>query len=123
MGEAFKRQLKYDGTYSRITFICSKTDDISITEATDSLGIDEEMAADWERIDSINNEKKFLKQTLKDLQESRVVYTEMMSDADDLLDIWEVCIDPIVLHTHRQFVPSSPVIICPGVTNECQTGS
>lgn len=29
LGESFKRQLKYDGTYSRITFICSKSDDIS----------------------------------------------------------------------------------------------
>jgi hypothetical protein len=30
LGESFKRQLKYDGTYSRVTFICSKTDDISV---------------------------------------------------------------------------------------------
>jgi len=29
LGESFKRQLKYDGKFSRITFICSKTDDIS----------------------------------------------------------------------------------------------
>jgi hypothetical protein len=46
LGESFKRQLKFDGTYSRITFICSKTDDISITEAADSLGLDDEMAED-----------------------------------------------------------------------------
>jgi hypothetical protein len=31
LGESFKRQLKYDGTYSRVTFICSKTDDISVS--------------------------------------------------------------------------------------------
>jgi hypothetical protein len=29
LGESLKRQLKYDGTYYRITFICSKSDDIS----------------------------------------------------------------------------------------------
>lgn len=32
LGESFKRQLKYDGTYSRVTFICSKTDDISVSD-------------------------------------------------------------------------------------------
>lgn len=38
LGESFKRQLKMDGGFSAVTFICSKTDDISIQEAQDSLG-------------------------------------------------------------------------------------
>ncbi|KAG9237561.1 hypothetical protein BJ875DRAFT_481201 [Amylocarpus encephaloides] len=46
LGESFKRQLKFDGIYSRVTFICSKTDDISITEATESLDLEEDMTED-----------------------------------------------------------------------------
>lgn len=50
LGESFKRQLKYDGIYSRITFICSKTDDISTTEAAESLKIDDQLAGEWEKM-------------------------------------------------------------------------
>jgi len=39
LGESFKRQLKYDGTYSRITFICSKTDDISVCKFDHFSGV------------------------------------------------------------------------------------
>jgi septal ring factor EnvC (AmiA/AmiB activator) len=34
---SFKRQLQFDGTYSRITVICSKADDLSVTEAVKVL--------------------------------------------------------------------------------------
>jgi hypothetical protein len=44
LGDSFKRQLKYDGGFSSVTFICSKTDDISITEAIHSLELDDEVA-------------------------------------------------------------------------------
>ena len=43
LGESFKRQLKIDGAYNSVTFICSKTDDISLTEAIDSLKLDEKL--------------------------------------------------------------------------------
>ncbi|RDW67742.1 hypothetical protein BP6252_09138 [Coleophoma cylindrospora] len=89
LGESFKRQLKYDGTYSRVTFICSKTDDISITEAMDSLGLEEEMAADWAEIDENERQQKALKKKIEDMKESRAVYGDVMTDAEDALDIWE----------------------------------
>ncbi len=88
LGESFKRQLKFDGTYSRITFICSKTDDISIMEATDSLGLEEEMAADWEKIDELEARKRSLKQDLDNLKESKDVYTEVMNDPDVSIEEW-----------------------------------
>jgi len=89
LGESFKRQLKFDGIYSRITFICSKTDDISIIEASDSLGLEEEMAADWQKIDELEREQRALKQSVKDLRESKAVYTAVINDADDNMDIWD----------------------------------
>ena len=89
LGESFKRQLKFDGTYSRITFICSKTDDISITEAADSLGLEEEMAGDWEKIDTLGREQRDLRRTIGDLKESKGVFTELLNDADDAIEIWD----------------------------------
>ncbi|KAK4218543.1 hypothetical protein QBC37DRAFT_437200 [Rhypophila decipiens] len=47
LGDSFKRQLKYDGTYSAVTFICSKTDDISVTEAAESLEIEDAIHDSW----------------------------------------------------------------------------
>ncbi|GAW11202.1 hypothetical protein ANO14919_005440 [Xylariales sp. No.14919] len=43
LGAQFKRQLQLDGNYSNVTFVCSKTDDISIKEAADDLGLSDEV--------------------------------------------------------------------------------
>ncbi|KAK4043526.1 hypothetical protein C8A01DRAFT_43650 [Parachaetomium inaequale] len=32
LGDSFKRQLQFDGTYSKVTMICSKTDEFSVTD-------------------------------------------------------------------------------------------
>jgi hypothetical protein len=72
--ESFKRQLKYDGTYSRVTFICSKTDDISTTEAADTLNLEDRVGSDWAKEDEIEDEKKTLQQEVKDLIESKGCY-------------------------------------------------
>jgi len=37
MGESFKRQMQLDGTYTNTIMICSKTDHITVTEATKDL--------------------------------------------------------------------------------------
>jgi hypothetical protein len=89
LGESFKRQLKFDGTYSRITFICSKTDDISITEASDSLGLEDKMSPEWDRIDSIEKNIRDLKKLVGDLKDEKRVYTDLGDDADDAVEKWE----------------------------------
>ncbi|RWA10794.1 hypothetical protein EKO27_g4316 [Xylaria grammica] len=43
LGAQFKRQLQLDGNYSNVTFVCSKTDDISIKEAASDLGLSDEV--------------------------------------------------------------------------------
>lgn len=95
LGESFKRQLKFDGTYSRITFICSKTDDISITEASDSLGLEDRMGPDWEKIDEIEKQVRELKQSTKDLKDSRAVYLEVMNDCEEQIEVWEELKDKV----------------------------
>lgn len=39
LGERFRQQLKLDGNYLNVTFICSKTDDINVDEAADVFGL------------------------------------------------------------------------------------
>ncbi|KAK6219041.1 hypothetical protein LQW54_002543 [Pestalotiopsis sp. IQ-011] len=56
MGESFKLQLKLDGKYDRVSFICSKTDDISIVEASNSFRLDEEISACQRKLQDIQVE-------------------------------------------------------------------
>ena len=89
LGESFKRQLKMDGGFSTVTFICSKTDDISLTEAQDSLGLEQEMGDLWRKSDQLNKEKKFHQQQVKDLTEAKDDFGAALEAADEELDVWE----------------------------------
>jgi hypothetical protein len=89
LGESFKLQLKFDGIYSRITFICSKTDDISITEAADSLGLEERVETQWEMVDAIEERQRWLRQNLGKVVESKSVYTERIGMFDDEIEEWD----------------------------------
>jgi hypothetical protein len=42
LGSSFKRQLQFDGAYSRIAVICSKADDLSVTEVLKAIPEDSE---------------------------------------------------------------------------------
>ena len=89
LGESFKRQLKMDGGFNAVTFICSKTDDISLLEAQDSLDLGDELGALWAEIEEAGQSLKDLKKQREDLKESKMVYSELMNDADDELEIWD----------------------------------
>ena len=83
LGESFKRQLKMDGGFSSVTFICSKTDNISLTEASDSLGLDEENGPAWEEIVPHAKKQKELKKELKALAETKTTCGETVADVDE----------------------------------------
>ena len=89
MGDSFKRQLKYDGTYSAVSFICSKTDDISITEAAESLGLENEISESWNQAEALKKEKKMLQQKIKELQDTKTTYGETIEEYETKLDVWE----------------------------------
>ncbi|TGO22096.1 hypothetical protein BPAE_0182g00030 [Botrytis paeoniae] len=89
LGESFKRQLKYDGQFSRITFICSKTDDISVLEASDSLGLEDVMTEDYAKIDQIDKQVDKLNAKIAEFKESMAVYNDIYHDADESLDVWD----------------------------------
>lgn len=58
MGITFQQQLQFDGTYSNITMICSKADDISVTEVTKRLRNDEVYGRKLDGIDAEITESK-----------------------------------------------------------------
>lgn len=58
-------------------------------EAQDSLGLDEEMGALWEKRNSYENEVKRLKWEHEELKESRTAFAEAMDEADEQLELWE----------------------------------
>ncbi|CAO2648594.1 Nn.00g078610.m01.CDS01 [Neocucurbitaria sp. VM-36] len=89
LGDTFKRQLKYDGGFSSVTFICSKTDDISITEAIDSLGLEDEAAEFEEQQHQYNQQIEDLEGKIADLKESQDVYKAALLEANNDIEIWE----------------------------------
>jgi len=89
LGESFKRQLKMDGGFSSVTFICSKTDDISLSEASDSLGLDADNGPLWEEMDQHAKKQNQLKKDLEELKETKATYGEAIQVVDDQLEVWE----------------------------------
>lgn len=72
-----------------VTFICSKTDDISLTEAQDSLGLDDETAPAYEELADLKKNQKAAKKELEELKDSKSMYEEIITDADEQIELWE----------------------------------
>ncbi|KAH0550909.1 hypothetical protein GP486_007727 [Trichoglossum hirsutum] len=89
LGRSFKQQLKMDGAYNSVTFICSKTDDVSVEEATDSLGLNEELSDLSEQLQNCRSDRKRLTVELSELKEGRAVYRQVMESTEEQLDLWE----------------------------------
>ncbi|KAJ4989063.1 tat pathway signal sequence [Stagonosporopsis vannaccii] len=89
LGDSFKRQLKLDGGFSNITFICSKTDDISITEAIDTLELEDQVQALDEQQTELEQEIKATQNKVEDLKESQQVYQQAAREAGDAIELWE----------------------------------
>ncbi|RMZ08329.1 hypothetical protein D0860_04735 [Hortaea werneckii] len=89
LGDTFKRQLKYDGTYNAVTFICSKTDDISRTEATDSLGIGDEMEELDEKLEQVSRQKRSLQKNVQELEAQKKDHADVADQVDEQLEAFE----------------------------------
>ncbi|KAL2874899.1 hypothetical protein SGCOL_009877 [Colletotrichum sp. CLE4] len=89
LGDSFKRQLKYDGIYSAVTFICSKTDDISVTEAAESLDIESDISASWSKIEKLRGELRERKKMLNDAREEKSDLVDGLEQIDTLWDKWD----------------------------------
>ncbi|KAI9662199.1 MAG: hypothetical protein M1829_006181 [Trizodia sp. TS-e1964] len=90
LGDSFKRQLKMDGGYSAVSFICSKTDDINVNEASDSLGIKRRIENLWVQADECEeNAKKFKKQQ-SELKDQKKCYGDVMEQMEEEIEAWEM---------------------------------
>ncbi|KAM0720547.1 hypothetical protein Q7P37_004683 [Cladosporium fusiforme] len=89
LGTTFKRQLKYDGTYSAVTFICSKTDDISRTEAIDSLQLGDRMRELENQRHRVSQQKHSVKHDRQQAKNHREHRDVEILHYDDQLDQWE----------------------------------
>ncbi|KAI6359284.1 hypothetical protein MCOR25_007120 [Pyricularia grisea] len=67
MGNAFKQQLKFDGMFGEVTFICSKTDDISYDEAVESLELKETVQEKSDLIEKLQKQSHCAEEGLEQL--------------------------------------------------------
>ncbi|KAK7441953.1 hypothetical protein CaCOL14_009780 [Colletotrichum acutatum] len=88
MGDNFKQQLKYDGAYNNITFICTKADDISLDEAAPSLGIVDLIAKEQERKIEMESEIERKTDELKSLEPQKASAQEKYRIIGNDFDIW-----------------------------------
>lgn len=95
LGDTFKRQLKYDGAYSAVTFICSKTDDISVTEAVESLNLEERVSQHETQIRDREDEIKKLKKKLGELKDQEAACDEIRDHLDEEMEKWDVLLDKL----------------------------
>ncbi|KAI0166678.1 hypothetical protein GGR57DRAFT_34099 [Xylariaceae sp. FL1272] len=91
LGQSFKQQLRYDGKYSNVTFICSKTDDISIMAAVEPLGL----AREFDEFEEAEHaQKKWELKGNTKLQNDKNRAQSLMSllvELNKQLGLWESC--------------------------------
>lgn len=78
-----------DGGFGSVTFICSKTDDISLTEAQESLDLEEELGKSWEKLDALSKRKKALNHDLEEMKENKGLYMDAINNVDEEIETWE----------------------------------
>jgi chromosome segregation ATPase len=86
LGDAFRRQMKFDGATSSVTYICSKTDDISVTEAQESLDLDIEQLSTREQI--LKNEVESMKNGIGELKGEKFALESTVSSIDTEMKTW-----------------------------------
>ena len=89
LGDTFKRQLKYDGAYTAVSFICSKTDDISNTEASLSLGLEDELSESWNAAKEMDKRIESLQAQIASLDKEKKIIWGQLEACENDTDVWE----------------------------------
>ena len=113
LGHEFRRQLQLDGTYSNITFVCSKTDDISVTEALKVMPKEERAYKISEQRHSLESELKKLEKKPGTMKKRISEITKAMDAHDKEIDRMEKALrsakgQDSVLFAMSQPTPSKP---------------
>ncbi|KAF4817083.1 Nuclear GTPase SLIP-GC [Colletotrichum siamense] len=88
LGQHFRQQLKFDGSYSNITFICTKADDVALDEATETLGIRDTIQEMHRRWKEIKPEIEATKKSLKKLEAHKSNLHAEIKVAGNEIDNW-----------------------------------
>lgn len=89
LGQSFKQQLNYDGSYSRVTFVCTKTDDITMIEAAESLGLNRELNDFYDKEAAVRDwANEGTQQLENDQSRSKSLYS-YLGELDRQLSQWE----------------------------------
>ncbi|KAK3953311.1 hypothetical protein QBC32DRAFT_234854 [Pseudoneurospora amorphoporcata] len=95
LGMSFKRQLQFDGLYSAVTVICTKTDDISVTEALRSMPLDHSVHLDYMTM-----------ATLKETEQRSITETSLVdkriADLSGLIDSFDEDVEQLELSLESQ---------------------
>lgn len=89
LGATFKRQLYMDGGYSTVTFLCSKSDDISVDEAIDSLHLEDKASVYTNRLDELRAKKTNLLAEIKEIKAKAKDMSKKLEKMDDLKENYE----------------------------------
>ena len=84
-----------DSGYNSVTFICSKTDDISLMEATASLGLEDEIGDLWTKTDAYDKDIREMEKTLEEHKDRRNDVCAVMEQAEEDLEVWEKLRDDV----------------------------
>jgi hypothetical protein len=72
-----------------VTFICSKTDDISVTEAIESLGLDDELGDLQSKLQEAKDKWKEAKNRLAELRDENEKLGDRIDEIEQSWDTWE----------------------------------
>ncbi|TIC91708.1 Nuclear GTPase SLIP-GC [Colletotrichum higginsianum] len=89
MGESFRRRMILDGTYSSISFIGSKIDDINVEEAAGELDCSIDIEQDFARIDTLANEIPALETKLGELKKQNIIDKDALETCREEVDDWD----------------------------------
>lgn len=89
LGDSFKRQLKYDGGFSAVAFICTKADDILTTEVQNSLNIEDELGDYWEQIEFLSSRRDMLTSQIDSLKQQKRAFEEQIEDLELSSELWD----------------------------------
>ncbi|KAI4596485.1 hypothetical protein KJ359_005239 [Pestalotiopsis sp. 9143b] len=89
MGDSFKLQLKLDCKYDYLTFICSKTDEISVVEATKSFKLEEVVTNCKQKVDQAREEHLQSKKRLVDFDDERARISAVRDELHSQVEHWQ----------------------------------
>lgn len=87
--DSLKRQLRFDGRVGAVTFICTKTDDILVSEVSRSLHLDEGLREKWQHIESLLEEQRQHKQEITHSKDEMFAVDHQIEELDTTVEVCE----------------------------------